>query len=468
MSRTPEPVSLPQRVIATLSTTRPSSLLVAATSAMLAGMLLSALIAYWFDVDVLGSLFYLSRDLHCLTPDGTDERVGVHCFGDYYQVVDFALRDNPWAATEFSSNYSAAAMLPNLVIGGVAAAFGAPRIGLVVYLLLIAAAVSVPAIWAIRHRTLTPAIVLLTLFGLTAVPALAALDRGNGIALAVPAMLALLVGLSREKPALIGLAIVLAALIKPQFALLVIVFAAIRAWRAFGITVGVVGATNLLAYLAWPREFPGTILQSIGNILNFGGTVELGQLYPQNVSLASGIYRVLWVATRPFGAEFTWLGSAAQLLGYGFLLAALVALVIWGRRIPPLVTGILTLALLSLAPGVSWAYYLVFALPVAAVLLRDPAPAGSVPADSGPGGLDAVTGRARRVAAVAIVVAVALSVGRILLPLVTGLAYYQPGVIDYYAATSAVVAPVAWIVAVVASVWAWRPRRTPALAETTR
>ena len=65
-----------------------------------------------------------------------------------------------------------------------------------------------------------------------------------------------LVALCRQRWGLVAVMVVLAALIKPQFAVLAVVLFAARQWRLGGIAVAGVVISNLAAYLLWPRDFP--------------------------------------------------------------------------------------------------------------------------------------------------------------------------------------------------------------------
>ena len=78
-------------------------------------------------------------------------------------------------------------------------------------------------------------------------------------------------------------------------------------WRLGGITVAGVVASNLAVYLLWPRDFPGTIVQSIRYALACGNFYAL--VSDQNVSFAP-----------------------RSLIGWGVLVLVVVALMALGWR----------------------------------------------------------------------------------------------------------------------------------------
>jgi hypothetical protein len=276
-----------------------------------------------------------------------------------------------------------------------------------------------------------------------------------------------LVALCRQRWGLVAVMVVLAALIKPQFAILAVALFAARQWRLGGIALGGAVAANLAAYLLWPHDFPETIVQSIHSTVGYGSgqglvtglNVSFGKgllVFPDGIAALSGR------GTIPEGV----LDGPQAIIGYGVLVLIVVVacVVVLGRRIPPVMVGIALLATASLFPALSYRYYLVFALPVAALVVRDPdGPPGSGIFDR----LGLLGGR-RRAVGISMSAAAALSIAQIALPgppiqeLIAG-QMGATGIIGYtpVVATTVGLAPNLWLIACAAIIISYMRRPSP-------
>lgn len=351
------------------------AILLASALSLLRGVVL----ARYFSIDVLSGLVLDVPD-DCLLDWPT--RIGRHCFSDYSLVVSYGMRPDPWDpfllphSKTAINNYSAAGLVPHVFSGYLGKWLHAPQLGLLGYLLALAAACLTPAIWAAKGARGLERVVVFLALGVVAVPMWTAIDRGNSAGFVVPVMLTYLVALRRRNWQLTAMMVVLATLVKPQFVVLAIALFAARQWRWGGI--GLVGATvtNLAAYLLWPRNFPMTILQSIHNALGFGsgGSSASGaDLY--NMSFAEGLLMIpddMKAGETGGKIPESFIAGPRSLLGYVVLVILVVCVLALGRRISPVMAGTVSSAVASLFPPLVPSYYLVFALPVAALITRDP------------------------------------------------------------------------------------------------
>lgn len=393
-------------------------------------------LAQYYSIDILSSLVFVPDD--CYINWGT--RMGRHCFSDYAMVVSFAMRPDPWDAypvylpsglTYGYSNYPAAGMVPQAMFGLLGKWLGAPRLGLIGYQLALAIAVLSPAVWAARGARGLEKIVVFLACGVVAIPAWMVIDRGNSAGFVVPVALVFLVALCRRRWGLVALMVILAALVKPQFAVVGVVLFAARQWRWAGIAVGGVVVSNLVAYALWPRDFPQTIMRSIQYTFGYGnasgggsggGSASSGdsatfRALTANLNVSFGKVLLLipdGIKSGESGGKLPdgYLAGPRSLLGYVVLLIVVVAVIVLGRRIPAVMAGILLLATASLSPALSQPYYLVFALPVAALLVRDP----DGPPGTGIFDRFAVNGDRRRALGICLSLAVAFSIVHIALP----------------------------------------------------
>jgi hypothetical protein len=374
-----------------------------------------------YSVDMLSSLMFKPED--CWLDWGTN--IGRHCFSDYAMVVGAGMRPNPWEPypmftpgmnQPLQMDYPAAAMMPHLLFGLPAQWLGAPRLGLIGYLLALTIAVLSPAVWAARGARGLERVVVFVALGAAAIPAWAVIDRGNSAGFVVPIALVFLVGLCRRRWGLVTIMVIVAALVKPQFAVLAVALFATRQWRLGGLAVVGVGLSNLAAYLLWPRDFPETITQSIHNLFSISSPFQ-GLVDPRNVSFGRALLLIPDIVKfNQTGGKLPdgFLAGPRSLIGYAVLVLVIVAVLALGRRIPPVMVGIVVLATAALFPSWTAYYYLVFVLPVAALVVRDPDGAPGV------GIFDqlATHGDRRRAVGICVSLAAALSIAQIALPIV--------------------------------------------------
>jgi Glycosyltransferase family 87 len=375
----------------------------------------------YFGNDVISSLFGSPRD--CRDVDlGTTAHIGQHCFSDYSSLAAVTMQPNPWYNADPSHSddnvYPAAAMVPALIFGLFGRWLGAPRLGLLAYLFALTIAVLSAAFWAARRARGIERVVVFVACGAAAIPAWFAVDRGNSVGFVVPAALVFLVELCRRRWGLVTIMVVLLALLKPPLAVLGVALFAARQWRWGGIAVAGAVICNLAAFLLWPRDFPGTITQSLHNTLGYAASIpgwrnsSFWQVSPLNVSFGKGLLMIpVAIKAHETGGVMSsgFLAGPRSLIGYGVLVLVVVSVLALGRRIPPVMVGIALLATASLFAPIVPAYYLIFALPVAALVARDPdGPSGS--------GIFDRLGDRRRAVGICVSVAAALSIAQIALP----------------------------------------------------
>jgi hypothetical protein len=377
-------------------------------------------LAQCYSIDVMSSLLANAAE-DCWLDWGT--QIGRHCFGDYPWTLGVGMRPNPWEPYALflpwnnyqadQNDYVAAGMMPQLLFGLPAKWLGMPQLGLIGYLLALTIAVLTPAVWAARGARGLERVVVFVALGAAAIPAWTVIDRGNSAGFVVPIALVFLVALRRQRWGLVAIMVVLAALVKPQFVILALALLAARQWRLGGLTVGAVAITNLAAYLLWPRNFPETIVRSIHNTLHHGSPVKL--LWLQNASFGRGIFFIPdMIAIRKRGSlPSGFLDGPRSMIGYVVLVVVVVCVLALGRRIPPVMVGIALLSTAALFPSLSYRYYLVFALPFAALVARDP----DGPPGSGMFDRPDVLGDRRRALGICLIMATALSIAQIALPL---------------------------------------------------
>lgn len=319
----------------------------------------------YFDFEILASLSYFSNDGHC---DPITKGVGDHCFGDYYYPLNLARDTNPW--TNYLP-YPASVVLLYRFFGFLEIALNSSKIALLAYLMLIGLALISPLMWLFQHSRKLLSGSLLVLLGPFSYAGLVALDRGNSVALIVPALFAFLIGIHKDDSRLALIGLIAASLIKPHYALLLIVFLLVKKPRffLFGVIVGL--TTHLVPYLFWWSSFPANIIDSSKSILRFNEYQQIESWYISQMSLARALFLVNRILGGPIGAEseietFT---TVQRFAGPILFVVIVVVLYITRKKVSPLLMGMALILVVTLIPGTVYPYYLVVLIPVFAMTL---------------------------------------------------------------------------------------------------
>lgn len=426
---------------------------------------ISYVLAQCYSVDIVTSLLTIPED--CFGNWGTN--VGRHCFGDYSMIVGAGLRPNPWDPYPMFPPHAPlrpggppAGMLPHLLFGLPAKLLGAPFLGLICYLLALAIAVLSPAIWAARGARGLERVVVFVVLGAVAIPVWAVIDRGNSAGFVVPIALVFLVALRRQRWGLVAIMVILAALVKPQYAALAIALFAARQWRTGCLAIGGVVISNLAAYLLWPRDFPGTTIQSINNMVAGSGLylTDFRNVAFGRALLLGPDYANLFL-TGKMPASF--LAGPRALTGYVILALFVIAVVAMGRRIPPVLVGIVLLAAAALAPPLAMFYHLVFVLPIAALVVRNP---NGPPASGIFDEFANQDGPYRRAVGICVSLAAAFSIAQFALPVpIMHVAVLGQTTTRAVVTTTAFLAPFLWLIACVVIVVSYARRPAPPLGD---
>ena len=399
----------------------------------------------YYNVDVFSSLTFPPND--CF-PNWA-MKVGRHCFNDYGMFALVGVLPNPWEP--YRTAYPAGGLVPLMIFASPAAWLHAPRLGLFGYLLALTIAVFTPAVWAARGARGLERVVVFVALGAAAIPAWMTIDRGNSVGFIAAIGLVFLVALSRRRWGLVTMMVVLAALVKPQFAVLGVALFAARQWRFGGIAVvgGVI--SNLAAYLLWPRDFPETIAQSLHYAYDYTSSFPM-LVGVNNVSFANGVLlipdHVMRLKLGYVPSDF--LNGPRLLIGSAVLVVVVGCVLVLGRRVAPVMVGIALLSTASLFPAMTSRYYLVFALPVAALVAREP----DGPPGSGIFDRLRTLGDRRRAVGICVSLAAALTIAQIALPGGPQEVVGDTRVI----ATTAVLTPFIWLVACAAIIVSYARR----------
>lgn len=404
---------------------------------LLSAALIFALPTAWvssqyFGNEVNAALSFHADDGWCnwgYTPD-----FGVHCFGDYVQPLvgaqaDFDLlppeRAIPMSAIpgatqdDYISLYPPVSQLPHVLAATWAEGFVGRNAAFFAYMAVLAAAVLAPALWVAWGWRRSPFLLVpVLLLGIATVPVFATLDRGSSAGFAIPFVLAFAVFIGRQPRWAAPAAAVAAALVRPQFILIVLALVAFRRWREALTAVGIFAAITLASFALMPSGFvtsARTWFDTVSGLssVGFGGVTDDT---PANASIArSATAAAGWIASGPgaIGQFGEWL--QASILDYPIIpllilvLATLAIFAIGMNHIPRSVAIAVPFVLAAGASGVAPIYYLGFALVLGALIIGNRLPLGPALLDGDP------RGWGRQVWGWVLIVAVTLSLTPIVL-----------------------------------------------------
>lgn len=327
----------------------------------------------YFEIDVPASLSYVGADGWC---NPATEGIGIHCFGDFSERwrLDYE-QPLPWPTnlelTPIGPFLSGFATLISQVID--------PRLVLAAVIVLYAACLLVPALWASRNYSWIIKGICLGLFGFATYPFLSAMDRLNVVALLCPLLLLISLAFMRGNALSLAGYVLLAGMVKPQALLLVVLLACLKRLQLAAVTF-ILGFASIgfLVVLAG-----GGDMRRLGDYLGAAQGYGSGRLsrmdegWPTNVSFMRMMYVVSeqldallrnWginLNTTPFVLDNSTLVQIVTTIAFLTLAISIRSSV--GRL------EVLSVALFAtfIVPGEFVApYYLVFALPVAALMLR--------------------------------------------------------------------------------------------------
>jgi len=375
----------------------------------------------YFQQAPTNSLSFSAMDGWC---DPATQGVGVHCFGDFQVPRNLIETETLWTDPVISVGYTPVGLLPNVAARGLEAAGLGLRGSLIVFLVVMCLAMAIPALLtAIKGAPGARGPLPVLLFFAAAVPVLITFDRGNTVGFALPFLLLFVIYLARDPRWVAPVAAIAATAVKPQFILIVLALVAMRRMRDAALAA--VGAVALIAvsFLAWPGSPIDNIRNWWGDVTTYGRTSG-----PDREVTNLSAVRAVWVLGDLLDGAPAFIGSLGRGIkdfaiqhpgvpGAVLLLVCVVGFVLRRGSIPRSIAVVIALALPALVPGVSYGYYLLFAVVVAVAICGPVEPSDLARGARAAGGLfaDLAPGRAvHRAWAWLVVVAAGLSIAPII------------------------------------------------------
>jgi len=321
--------------------------------------------SHYPGINLASGLIYYSSDGWCV---GTLPIFGPHCFGDFGLGIMMVEKNHQvWTPIIGypPGNYPAANFVIYALFRFFLLNFGY-AFTIFLWLTVLAICTLAPLWFLTKQYSLSNRIFLMATLGISSVPFLSVLDRGNTVAFLVPCILLAYHGarVKSEKIQILGM--VLAITLRPQALLLLCILIFQRkyfaAFRAFLLSL----IMNLIVMFAWDySNFTSNLRYFLNSLVGYGN-MSFEDKFPYNYSLAGGIYNIL--KTLKLGTDMQFLQSLASIIG--FCIIAMLLFIVYVKRIEDMKTlYYLTLISMFLLVPVTYIYYTVFILLVIAIAL---------------------------------------------------------------------------------------------------
>jgi hypothetical protein len=334
-----------------------------------------SLIFWWIAGSYLGVDTYSSRsfpgaDEWCTT---VSQGLGSHCWGDYYYVLIVVFsQSDPWTG-EYQSAGPAASFIPFMAISALGTIIGFGHAGLIIFL----GSMTLLIGWSVWVGTkgiqLEPRLILFTTLTLFSPPLLSTLDRGNSVGFIIPLLLWLYLSLRNQSQNQSVLAIVLLTIVKPHFAVLLILFLIRGQIKTFtkGALMG--GMIHILAFLVVAGDrFPVNIYDWLTALVSYQDYTSVNSGWPQNISFAQALYTLanFFRGEQSTNNVLDFIVTNQGLVGPIVLLTVVVTITTFRKILNDVQVTIILTSLIVMTSSTSFYYYSVFSIPALLALTQ--------------------------------------------------------------------------------------------------
>jgi hypothetical protein len=301
--------------------------------------------------------------------------IGNHCFSDFQTPMNLVNDENPWV---FGNSFTPTAMFPHIVSLIAKASFIGPEFTLYAYLILGIIAISLPIYFALHSVSTFLRIPSALSLSVLSTAGLNSLDRGTSAIFATPFIYLAAREFINKNPRNVLIWVLLASFIRPQFILLSLFLLALPAIKHFLMSLGIFLGSIILGFALWPGDRKLHLQSWLTMISGYDQYAPSESNWPINISAGKSFSRIIEFFLNKYPnnislAEiFNWTLVNFKQIGVALALTVIVIAGIFGRKISKSIVIFLVVSAPALIPGVSWAYYLLFFLPIAALLITLP------------------------------------------------------------------------------------------------
>ena len=291
-----------------------------------------------------------------------DSGLGLHSFSDF-QDIRYSLPTeeypNVWINSPSASPYPPTALIPSYLAKIIQLELGVQK-SLYIYLFALICCLSVPALYAARTiKTTTEKILAFLLLSIFTQPVIMAFDRGNSVAFALPFIFFFALNFLRQRIYLASIFLVGATAVRPQFILLGLALLITRGTKA--IIASTISSLSIffVSFLFMPGPYSTNIQSWYSNLRNYANGSSAAYVFPANLSLSAsfgGFISPAWYSK-----------SMVVILSFIILIFYIFKTSTDRPRIL-----IISLSLPTLIPAVTYGYYSIFVIVIAAFIIINP------------------------------------------------------------------------------------------------
>ena len=323
----------------------------------------------YLGFDLYSSRIFWSADDEC---DPSTQGLGVHCWSDYYYLINHLESGNPYSLSE-RTLYPAAGLAPFMLFKFLSDVTGVLWLGLAAYLFTMGALISYSVWAATKGQSFEQRILVFSALVLLSPAVLVTLDRGNNVGFLIPTLVWLLSSIQNQKSYQTIFSLALLSVIKPHYGVVALAFILAGRVKTGSKALGLGLTINLLPFLVfWPREFPNNVLIWANTLLGYQDYATVTGLWPQNISFSQSIYLLFYSLDIASGGQLqptlSVIESRQELWGPLVLLFVLALIVAFRKHLSIVQTSIIVVSAVSMTSAISYYYYIVIAIPFVLIL----------------------------------------------------------------------------------------------------
>ena len=254
-------------------------------------LFLNFYLSSYFNFALTESLSYKVEDGWCPNSNGA---LGNHCFGDFQFPLTYVDSENPWKGI---ANVYPPVSLIFFKFFSLVSTNLSNSVSLTFYLIAMLSALFFPLfhIFYIQKSLNRKSLIALSIATLFFAPGMVVLDRGNNQLFTLPFLYLFIHYLLLDNKRQAIICIVLLTLLKPQMAILLLVFFRRGQYKIFLRGLVITTFSLILSFLIYFKSFPINVAYWINQSLEYQDYADRGVLFPVNISFTSTVDIILKV-----------------------------------------------------------------------------------------------------------------------------------------------------------------------------